>query len=138
MDLILKLPHAMWEEIIQHAREDAPRECCGVIIGPPGECRELRRMTNTYEGIDFYEVDGRELLDLSKEVDQRDWGFTAIYHSHPVSQAYPSARDREFAFYPDTVYLICSLEIPDAPVIRGFFIDGDEAKECAISVVDSS
>lgn len=138
MALTLRLPAVMRDEIIAHARQDAPRECCGVIIGPTGDCRDLRRMTNTYEGIDFYEVDGLELLNLSKEVDDRGWEFVAIYHSHPVSQAYPSARDCEFAFYPDTVYLICSLEDPESPVLRGFLISDSGVNECPIQVVDIS
>ncbi|HRA48003.1 MAG TPA: Mov34/MPN/PAD-1 family protein, partial [Thermomicrobiales bacterium] len=58
------LPAHMQETIIAHARQEAPRECCGVIIGPPGEFAELHQMTNTYAGIDFYEVDGAELLAL--------------------------------------------------------------------------
>ena len=135
MALTLKLPAAMRDEIVAHARKEAPRECCGVIIGPPGECLELRRMTNTYAGIDFYEVDGLELLNLSKLVDEREWQFTAIYHSHPVSQAFPSARDREFAFYPETIYLICSLQAPDTPVLRGFQIVDGIVNECQIEIV---
>ena len=138
MALTLKLPVAMRDEIIAHARQDAPRECCGIIIGPPGECRELLRVTNIYEGIDFYEVDGLELLNLSKLVDERDWQFTAIYHSHPVSQAYPSARDCEFAFYPDTVYLICSLQTPNQPVVRGFQIVDGQVNECRIEIINGS
>jgi len=128
----LTLPPGMRDEIIAHARESAPRECCGVIVGPPGQPGELRRMTNTYEGIDFYEVDGRELLSLMKELDEKGWEFTAIYHSHPVSPAYPSSRDVEYAGYPDTAYIICSLENPNAPVVRAFAIVDAQITELAI------
>ncbi|HQY29909.1 MAG TPA: M67 family metallopeptidase [Thermomicrobiales bacterium] len=126
------LPAHMRETIIAHARHEAPRECCGVIIGPPGDLAELHQMTNTYAGTDFYEVDGAELLALMKESDQRGWEFTAIYHSHPVSVAFPSARDREYAFYPDAVYFICSLEDPETPVLRAFRIVDDSVTELAI------
>jgi hypothetical protein len=44
----------------------------------------------------------------------------AIYHSHPVDPPYPSATDARNAFYPDAVYLICSLLQPQQPLIRGW------------------
>jgi len=46
----------------------------------------------------------------------------AVYHSHPITVAYPSKTDVAFAFWPEAVYLICSLEHPDDPVLRGFRI----------------
>jgi proteasome lid subunit RPN8/RPN11 len=125
------LPTAMAEEIISHARQEAPRECCGVIVGPPGQPTELHRLTNTYTGVDFYEIEAAELFRVYSDADARGWDIEVIYHSHPVSAAYPSPRDVEYAAWPDPVYIICSLERPHAPVIRAFrIVDG------AISEVD--
>ena len=116
----------MRDEIVAHARLEAPRECCGVILGRNGKLIELRRLTNIYPGNDFYEPDAGELYRLVVEIDETGTDIAAIYHSHPVSPAYPSARDVEYAGWPDSVYLICSLEHPDAPVIRAFrIVDGD-------------
>ena len=123
----------MREAIVEHARSEFPRECCGVIMGPPGELTELRKMTNIYEGIDFYDVDGVVLLALLKELDERGWELGAIYHSHPVSPARPSARDVEYAGYPDSAYIICSLEHPDSPVIRAFNIVDDQVTELTVT-----
>lgn len=131
----ISLPTEMRATIIAHARAEAPRECCGVIIGPPGELVELRKMTNIYEGIDFYDVDGGELLALLKELDERNWELGAIYHSHPVSPARPSARDIEYAGYPDTAYIICSLENPDQPDLRAFLMDLGTVTELEIAIV---
>ena len=125
----LVLPAGMREEIVAHSRELAPRECCGVIVGPAGEATELRRLTNLEAGVDRYLVDDAELYALSRENDERGWDFVVIYHSHPVSVAFPSATDRELAFWEDAVYVICSLEQPDAPVLRGFRIIQDEVTE---------
>ena len=114
-----ELPAAMREEIIAHARTEAPRECCGVILSKDGELIELRRLTN------FYEPESGELYRLVVETDESGTEIAAIYHSHPVSRAYPSARDVEHAGWPESVYLICSLEHPDTPVIRAFrIVDG--------------
>jgi proteasome lid subunit RPN8/RPN11 len=121
----VRLPAAMRDEIVAHARAEAPRECCGIIGGRDGALTELHRMTNLYPGVDFYEPDGNELYGLYRDLEDRGLEIAAIYHSHPVSVAYPSVRDVEHAGWPDSIYLICSLEHPDAPVIRAFrIVDG--------------
>jgi proteasome lid subunit RPN8/RPN11 len=115
----------MRDQIVDHARREAPRECCGVIVGPAGEFRELHELTNTYEGVDFYEPEPNQLFQVYREADTRGWEFSALYHSHPVSVAYPSQRDVEHAGWPDSVYIICSLEKPEAPNLRAFrIVDG--------------
>jgi proteasome lid subunit RPN8/RPN11 len=130
----VRLQHAMHDEIIEHARAEAPRECCGIIGGREGELTELHRMTNLYPGEDFYEPDGMEVYERYRDLDDRGLEIAAIYHSHPVSVAYPSVRDVEHAGWPDSVYLICSLEHPDNPVIRAFRIVDGTITELTINI----
>ena len=59
--------------------------------------------------------------------------IVAIYHSHPESPAYPSATDVELAFWPEAVYLICSLADPSQPTIRAFRIRDGAIAEVALS-----
>jgi proteasome lid subunit RPN8/RPN11 len=121
----LIVPGAIREEIIAHARDHAPRECCGIIAGKNGEITTLHRLTNTEQGVDRYLFDDEEFFKVYWEIENRGEEMLSVYHSHPVSVAYPSKTDVEFAFWPEAVYLICSLEFPDAPVIRGFrIVDG--------------
>jgi proteasome lid subunit RPN8/RPN11 len=128
----VRIPADMRDEIVAHARAEVPRECCGVILGRNGELIELRRLTNIFPGNDFYEPDAGELYRLLVEIDDSGTEIAAIYHSHPVCRAYPSPRDVEYAGWPDSVYLICSLERPDSPVIRAFRIVDGEITELAI------
>ena len=44
------------------------------------------------------------------ELDEAGEDAWAIYHSHTHSEAYPSPTDRRQAFYPESHYLILSLE----------------------------
>lgn len=134
----LSLPAAMRDEIIEHARAEAPRECCGVIEARGGELLELHRLTNRYPGIDFYEPEPAELFRLLVALDDRSGEVAVIYHSHPVSVAYPSARDVEFAGWPDSIYLICSLADPAAPVLRAFRIVDDQIAEVTLETGDST
>jgi proteasome lid subunit RPN8/RPN11 len=71
------------------------------------------------ERIENYEVDPQTLL-LQFKFEEQGEEMMGIYHSHPVSVAYPSATDAWNAFYPECIYFICSLEHDDAPVIRAF------------------
>jgi proteasome lid subunit RPN8/RPN11 len=113
----------MRSEIVEHARREAPRECCGVIVGKAGEPERLIPMRNVAEGNRLYEIDPAQLIELEFQTLPKDNAeIVAIYHSHPESPAYPSRTDVELAFWPEAVYLICSLEDRAAPAVRGFRI----------------
>jgi proteasome lid subunit RPN8/RPN11 len=114
------LPAAAQALMIAHAREGKPEEICGVLRGKELSAFEAIRGVNiASERIENYEVDPQTLL---RQFDFEDQGeeMMGIYHSHPVSVAYPSATDAWNAHYPDSIYFICSLEYDDAPVIRAF------------------
>lgn len=116
----VQLPQAIYEEIITHAREGKPEEICGVLRGRGLIAYELIRGQNVAEDrVNNYAVDQQTLLLQFKFEDAGD-EMMGVYHSHPISVAYPSATDAWNAHYPDSIYLICSLEFDDAPVIRAF------------------
>jgi [CysO sulfur-carrier protein]-S-L-cysteine hydrolase len=115
------LPQAMRDAIIAHAIREAPRECCGILSGQNGAPLQVHETRNIAEGNRLYEIDPRQLIDLEFHLlPEHGSEIIAIYHSHPDSPAYPSATDIELAFWPDAVYLICSLAERERPDIRGF------------------
>ncbi|MDE0078005.1 MAG: M67 family metallopeptidase [Caldilineaceae bacterium] len=117
---IVHLARTVYDGIIDHAREGKPEEICGILRGREGRATQLYRARNLAEDrIDNYDVDPQTLL-RQFEFEEAGDEMVAIYHSHPVSVAYPSATDAWNAHYPETYYLICSLEFDDAPVIRAF------------------
>ncbi len=126
----VNLPQAIFDAIVSHAREGKPEEICGVLHGRDLTAKEAIRGRNiAAERIENYIVDPQTLLLQFKFEDAGD-EMMGIYHSHPVSVAYPSASDAWNAHYPDSIYFICSLQYNDAPVIRAFrmspqFIDTD-------------
>jgi proteasome lid subunit RPN8/RPN11 len=121
----LVLPQAIRDEIIAHARDHAPRECCGVIAGRGGAVTGLYRLTNLEQSVNRYLIDDEEFYRTYWDIENRGEELISVYHSHPVTVAYPSKTDVEFALWPEAVYIICSLEIEHAPVIRGFrIVDG--------------
>ncbi len=128
----LTLPLAIRAEIVDHARDHWPRECCGVIAGRGGDPTRLHRLTNLEPGVDRYLFDDEEFFRVYWEIENRGDSLLAVYHSHPVTVAYPSKTDVAFAFWPEAVYLICSLQVPETPVIRAFRIIDGEISEVAI------
>lgn len=128
----LILPDAIREEIIAHARDHAPRECCGIIAGKDGELTHLHRLTNTEPGNTRYLFDDEEFYKRYWEIENQGEELLVVYHSHPETVAYPSRTDVAFAFWPEAVYLICSLEFPETPVIRGYRIIDGAISEVAV------
>ena len=118
----LIVPGPIRDEIIAHALDYFPRECCGVLAGTQGDITQLHRLTNLEQGVDRYLFDDEEFYKVYWEIENGGEELLAVYHSHPVTVAYPSKTDVAFAFWPEAVYLICSLEHPRDPVIRGFRI----------------
>ena len=131
---VFRLPEQMRAAIIDHAKRDAPRECCGIIAGRAGVPMQLYETRNVAAGNRFYEIDPAQLIDLEfREFPAQGLELVAIYHSHPESPAYPSATDVELAFWPDAVFLICSLADRGLPEIRGFRIRNDAINELRLS-----
>ena len=129
-----RLPADMRAAIVDHAMRDAPRECCGIIAGRDGAPIRLYETRNVAAGNRLYEIDPAQLIDLEfRELPAQGLELVAIYHSHPESPAYPSATDVELAFWPDAVFLICSLADRERPEIRGFRIRDGAIHELTLS-----
>lgn len=135
--MAVKLPRAFVDEMIAHARDEAPNECCGIIAGVNGAAMKLYRAINKAASPYRYEVDPKDLFRISKDIDANDWDVFAIYHSHLATPARPSETDIRLAFYPEAYYLLVSLSDPNKPDIspekpdlRAYrIIDGEVTEE---------
>jgi proteasome lid subunit RPN8/RPN11 len=123
--LTLRLQKAHIDDMIAHARAEAPNECCGIIAGKDGAATDLHRMTNAAEDgyrPYRYEMDGKELLRLIRALDDRGEEFFVIYHSHVATEGRPSPTDVRFAAnWPDPYYVLVSLA-EEPPPVRAFRI----------------
>jgi proteasome lid subunit RPN8/RPN11 len=129
----LVLPPALRDEIVVHARSHTPRECCGIVSGHAGEATGVHPLTNLEPGVTRYLIDDEEFFRAYWEIENRGEELVAVYHSHPATVAYPSATDVAFAFWPEAVYIICSLQDEQAPVIRGYRIVEGNISEIEIA-----
>lgn len=132
---MLRISKEIMEEIISHAQSDAPHECCGLLGGKGEEVRQVYRISNLPSDdpkvADLqvpsdrrfrYVMDPKEQLLAFKQMRKEGLDLVGIYHSHPHSQAYPSATDVRLAYYPDVSYLIISLQEQNRPEVRAFRI----------------
>ncbi len=131
---MLTLSRSYVDEIVAHAREDEPNECCGIIAGNGGAAKKLYRAVNAEASPYRYNVDPKDLLRIYRDIDANDWDVLAIYHSHTHTEAYPSATDVRLAAWPDAFYLIVSLEDKTNPVLRAFRITEGEISEQQLRV----
>ena len=122
--LTLKTAHA--DEMIAHALQEDPNECCGILSGKDETVSRLFRITNTARSPYRYLMDPQEQLDADRESEGDGIEFLAFYHSHTHSAAYPSQTDVRMALesgWLDVFYVLVSLEDKAAPQIRSFKID---------------
>ncbi len=130
----LTLPAAMRERLIEHARREAPNECCGVIAGADGVPVKLIEAENAEHSPYRYSIGSRELLRIVRELDDNDWQMLVIYHSHTHTPAYPSPTDLSLAGYPDAFYVLISLE-QETPDVRAYrIVDGSVREEAIVAI----
>jgi len=126
---MLSLPRSYRDEIVAHAREDTPNECCGIIAGNDGSATKLYRALNAEASPYRYNVDPKDLLRIYRDIDGSGWDVLAIYHSHTHTEAYPSPTDVRLAAWPEAYYVIVSLEDEANPVLRAFRIEDGQVTE---------
>jgi proteasome lid subunit RPN8/RPN11 len=121
----VRISRAHWDELVAHAREEAPNECCGYLRARDDSVEQVFRAENERKSPYGYELDHHSLF-AANELD--DAGYqVAIYHSHPRSAAEPSQTDINLANYPHWTYWIVSLD--GEPHIRAWRIANGSVEE---------
>ncbi|HKC89793.1 MAG TPA: M67 family metallopeptidase [Candidatus Limnocylindria bacterium] len=125
----------MREEIVTHARESAPRECCGLLFGDGDVVDRLVRGRNVHPTPETrYEIDPAQLRDAIIATDDTDRYLVGIYHSHPRTEPKPSEFDVANARWPEQIYVLTSLR-SEPPEVFAYRITNGGVKK--IPMVDS-
>jgi proteasome lid subunit RPN8/RPN11 len=136
----VRIARELLDEMVAHAREDAPNECCGMVASHDGRAVRVYRARNEQASPFRYVVDGRDLLRVTDEIDDAGLRLGAIYHSHVRSEPYPSQTDINLALTPDgasqvwpgTLYFIVGLQ--DEEVRAWDIRPGGEVAEVSLEV----
>ncbi|MGN6662836.1 MAG: Mov34/MPN/PAD-1 family protein [Solirubrobacterales bacterium] len=117
----MKISQELIDEMVAHAREDLPNECCGMIGGRDGAATRVVRVGNAAASPLRYEMDPQGQYDALKRIEDAGEELVGIYHSHTRSAAYPSQTDvNEARMWPEQTYVIVSLENEEAPDVKAY------------------
>jgi proteasome lid subunit RPN8/RPN11 len=135
---VLSLSHAVSDEIVAHALRGLPHEACGLLAADKGstDVHTFFAMTNVAASSELYTLDGKEMIDVEKTVDDAGYAIVGVMHSHTHTTAYPSPTDVRDASAFDPFggwhYLIVSLKAA-APAMRSYrIIDGEISEEALV------
>jgi [CysO sulfur-carrier protein]-S-L-cysteine hydrolase len=129
----MKLSRALYDEMVSHARAEAPNECCGMVASSDGEAVKVYPAVNAAASPLRYEIDGAEQYRIQMDIDDAGHDLGAIYHSHTRSKPYPSQTDINLAFYPEALYVIVGLAAEE-PEVRAFHIRDGQVTEAELEV----
>ena len=119
----LSIPQHILDDLVAHARELDPHECCGFLAGTGSIVSKLYRVKNVVslegasEAASFDEaklkhlsrlspeeraeiafiMDAQEMFQAVKDIRKNGLSLQAVYHSHPHDPARPSITDIKIA-----------------------------------------
>jgi proteasome lid subunit RPN8/RPN11 len=121
------VPDPVRAELHAHAAEDAPNECCGLIVLRDGVAERYVRGVNKLASPYRYEL----------EIDPALWFLEdeglelAVFHSHPETEPIPSRTDRELAgLWSGRPFLIYGLKLTE---LRAWRIARDDVEEIELT-----
>jgi proteasome lid subunit RPN8/RPN11 len=120
----MRIRRSLLDDVIAHARAEAPNECVGLIASVNGEAVAIHRATNAAASPLRYVIDGTEQYRLQTAIEDAGQELGAIYHSHTRSAPEPSQTDINLAFYPDALYVIVGLAGGEPDVRAWRIVDG--------------
>ena len=133
---VLSLPRAMVDQVLAHARRDHPDECCGVISAADGRPTRLFEMSNAERSPTGFTFDSAEWLRVYRDLDDADEVPWVVYHSHTMTEAYPSRTDIRWSVNtPGASWLLVSTRDSSYDEVRSYRIENEQVTEEEIRLV---
>jgi proteasome lid subunit RPN8/RPN11 len=132
---VLTLPRAMVDQVLAHARRDHPDEACGVIAGRDGVATRLFEMDNAERSPTGFSFDSAQWLQVYRDVDDADEELLVVYHSHTMTEAYPSRTDVLWSRTTEFQHWLLVSTRDEADEVRSYVITDGEVVEEPVQVV---
>ena len=130
----MRIGQDLLDQMIDHARRDAPDECCGVVATHDGTATGVHPLENLAHSPLKFEV-GADLVGVMDDIDEAGHELGAIYHSHTRTPPKPSQTDVNFSVnWPGVEWIIVGLKDDEADV-RSYLIEGGQVREVPVEVV---
>jgi len=127
--LTLTRPH--YDQMMTHVLSDPLHEMCGLLAGREGLVDRVWPVPNVLHSPVAYRMDGPEFAAAMIGCEFEPLG---IFHSHPAGPPVPSPTDIAQAAYPDSIYVVISLQTT-LPSVRGFTIVAGQVSEVKIDIL---
>ena len=129
----IQLPLKIIQQLLHHAQSSIDSEVCGLIGAKDGQVQSCYPVKNSDANPQCkFTLDAAEQINVFKTLREKGEQLFAIYHSHPQSEAYPSAADLALVNYPDVLYLIISLNTKGVLELRGFYLVNNQVEEVTL------
>jgi len=129
----MRIAQELLDQMIDHARREAPNECCGVVGVRDGRATRVIPVKNEAASPLRFEM-GIELFYALETIDEAGEELGAIYHSHTRTFPYPSQTDVNWSDqYPGAEWLIVGLNGGEA-LVRSYRIEGGKVDEVPVEV----
>jgi len=132
----MRIARELYDEIVAHARAEAPNECCGVVaVNGDGDVQRVFPALNKHASPLRFEIDGPDLIRIIDAMDEDDLELSAIYHSHTRTPPVPSQTDVNYAeAWPGALWLIVGLADGE-PDVRTWSIEGERVTQVELVVI---
>ena len=122
----MRITPDLYEQMVAHARDESPNECCGMVATRGDEVVKVYRTTNVEASPFRFVIDGAEQLRVYNEIESAELDLGAIYHSHTRTEPRPSQTDINFSqAWPGVLWIIVGLSGYDVEVKTWRIDDGD-------------
>jgi [CysO sulfur-carrier protein]-S-L-cysteine hydrolase len=130
----MRIARKQYDEMIEHARAEAPNECCGMVASREEQVVKVFPATNAEASPFRFVIDAREQLEIHNEIEAAELDLGAIYHSHTRTEPRPSQTDINFSkAWPGVLWIIVGLADGEVDV-RTWRIDDGEVSEAELVV----
>ena len=130
----MRIARELLDDMIEHTRQEAPNECCGMVAARDGEAVAVHRATNAEASPFRFVIDAREQLRIIDGIEAEGHDLGAIYHSHTRTPPAPSQTDINFAqSWPGVLWVIIGLD-GDEATVRTWRIENGTPAEVELSI----
>ena len=105
----MKIRQAIFDQIVAHALDERPNECCGLLIGTADTIEDAVQARNIKRSATRFQVEPADHFAAIRRARSAGREVIGAYHSHPNGPSGPSETDRARLTDPSMFHVIVSL-----------------------------
>ena len=130
----MRISRALLDEIVAHARDEAPNECCGAVGVRDGAATKVYRCRNEAASPLKFEM-GIDLATAIFAMEDEGAELGGIYHSHVRTAPYPSQTDQNWSEqYPGAEWIIVGLDADGNADVKSYLVTKSSVEEVELEV----